>query len=72
MAVNLHCTLYTLHYPVYKVQHMGTLYRAQHMGTLIKMNTTGSGTIQITFQKKTVWKETEYMKNENDKTTIKN
>ena len=52
MAVNLHCTLYTLHYPVYKVQHMGTLYRAQHMGTLIKMITTGSGTIQITFQKK--------------------
>ena len=45
MAVNLHCTLYTLHYPVYKVQHMGTLYRAQHMGTLIKMITTGSGTI---------------------------
>ena len=33
------------------------------METLIKMITTGSGTLQITFQKKTVWKENEYMKN---------
>ena len=35
---------------LYRTQRIVTLYRTQHMETLIKMITTGSGTIQITFQ----------------------